>query len=310
MNLAHIHLLLNHFPTIGTSVALGLFIIALVTKSMDLKRASLAAFVLIALIAMPTYMSGNAAEEMIHSNAAVNHEVVEAHQSWALLGYIILEFAGLFSWIGLWQHRRREAFAGWVLPAVLITALVSFAVMAQAANIGGEIMHPEIVSGEGPTTSGIGFLMGDSLGTAIVSSTWIWAMCETLHFIGLSFLFGVVLMIDLRMLGVIKGIPFAGLHKMLPWAVGGFTLNTATGMVFFVAAAQQYTTNEVFHWKLALILLAGVNALYFTLMDETWVLQPGDEAPLRAKVVAASAILLWIGVIYCGRMLPFIGNAF
>ena len=310
MNLAHIHLLLNHFPTIGTMVGLGLFVIALISKSMDLKRASLAVFVMIALIAMPTYMSGNAAEEMVRGNVAVNHDVVEAHQSWALLGYIILEFAGLFSWIGLWQYRRKEAFAGWVLPAVLITSLVSFAVMAQAANIGGEIMHPEIVPGAGPTTTGIGFLRGDVLGEAIVSSTWIWAMCETLHFMGLSLLFGVVLIIDLRMLGVIKGLSFSGLHKLLPWAVGGFALNTATGMVFFVAASGQYTTNAVFHWKLALILLAGVNALYFTLIDEAWALQAGEDAPLRAKVVAASAILLWIGVIYCGRMLPFIGNAF
>lgn len=310
MNLAHIHLLLNHFPTIGTMVGLGLFIIALITNSLDLKRASLAVFVVLALIAMPTYMSGNAAEEMIHSVPTVNHEVVEAHQSWALLGYIILEFAGLFSWIGLWRYRRNGSFGKGILPAVLILTLASFAVMANAASIGGQIMHPEIIGGEGPTTAGIGFLQGDIIGPAIVSSTWIWAMCETLHFMGLSFLFGVVLIIDLRMLGVIKGVPFTGLHKLLPWAVGGFTVNAATGMVFFIAAAEQYTTNPVFHWKLALILLAGVNALYFTLFDETWVLQAGDDAPLRAKVVAASAIALWIGVIYCGRMLPFIGNAF
>jgi hypothetical protein len=77
-----------------------------------------------------------------------------------------------------------------------------------------------------------------------------------------------------------------------------------------VGADEQYITTPAFHWKLAMILLAGVNALYFTVFDETWVMQPGDKAPPRAKLAAAAAVVLWIGVIYWGRMLPFIGNAF
>jgi hypothetical protein len=56
--------------------------------------------------------------------------------------------------------------------------------------------------------------------------------------------------------------------------------------------------------------LAGANALYFTLFDQAWVIGPGDDAPFLSKAVAASAIALWVGVIFCGHMLPFIGGAF
>ena len=59
-----------------------------------------------------------------------------------------------------------------------------------------------------------------------------------------------------------------------------------------------------------LVMLAGANALYFTLFDEAWVLKPGDDAPFTAKVVAVSAIALWLGVLYFGSMLPFLGNSF
>jgi hypothetical protein len=107
-----------------------------------------------------------------------------------------------------------------------------------------------------------------------------------------------------------KGISFQALHRMLPWGVLGFGINMITGMFFFVAASDQYTTNTVYQWKLVLIMLAGLNVLYFTIFDEPWEVGAGDDAPPMAKFVAASAFALVIGVIFCGRMLPFLGKAF
>ena len=57
-------------------------------------------------------------------------------------------------------------------------------------------------------------------------------------------------------------------------------------------------------------MLAGANALYFTILDEPWSLGPKEDAPLTAKIAAVSAMVLWIGVMYCGSMLPFLGNSF
>ena len=121
---------------------------------------------------------------------------------------------------------------------------------------------------------------------------------------------GVILMIDLRMLGVMKDVAFPALHRLLPWAILGFGTNLVTGMLFFVASPEQYVGNIAFVWKMILVMLAGANALYFTLFEEAWVLKAGDDAPFTAKAVAVSAIALWLGVLYFGSMLPFIGNSF
>ena len=81
-------------------------------------------------------------------------------------------------------------------------------------------------------------------------------------------------------------------------------------MIFFIGAPGQYTSNPAFRWKMIMIMLAGINVVYFTLFDEPWDLGPGEKAPLLAKAVAASALFLVVGVLWCGRMLPFLGNAF
>ena len=320
MNLAHIHLLLNHFPTIGTIIGIGLFLVGLAAKSNDLKKASLVVFLGVALITLPTYMSGNAAQEVICkgqskgpcNDPGISKALIEKHEGAALLAFIFMEFTGAFAWLGLWQYRRLSRFPSAVLGVVALLSLVTFGLMAQAANVGGEIRHPEIrealkaeaaqIEGEVP--------LARAVGSFVVAKTWVWATCETLHFIGLCLLFGIASFVDLRMLGVIKGVSFKALHRLIPWAVMGFGVNLITGMFFFVAASDQYTTNTVYQWKLVLIMLAGLNVLYFTIFDEPWAVGADDNAPLTAKFVAASAFVLVIGVIFCGRMLPFLGKAF
>jgi len=320
MNLAHIHLLLNHFPTVGMIIGIGLFLLGLAGKSDDLKRASLVVFLGIALLALPTYMSGNAAQEVICkgqpkapcTDPGVSKALIEKHEGAALLALVFMELTGAFAWLGLWKSRRAGRFPSAVLAAVALFSVATFGLMSQAANIGGEIRHPEIrealkaeaaqIEGQVP--------LGRAVGTFVIAKTWVWATCETLHFIGLCLLFGIASFVDLRMLGLMKGISFHALHRLLPWGVLGFGINMITGMFFFVAAYDQYTTNLVFQWKLVLMMLAGLNVLYFTIFDEPWEVGAGDNAPPMAKFVAASAFVLVIGVIFCGRMLPFLGKAF
>ena len=112
------------------------------------------------------------------------------------------------------------------------------------------------------------------------------------------------------MLGVAKNISFVALHRLLPWGILGFGLNVVTGFLFFVTIPDQYTTNRALHIKIILMMIAGLNILYFTIFDEPWKLGAGDDAPVRAKVVTSVSVVLWIGVIYFGRMMPFIGNSF
>jgi uncharacterized membrane protein len=315
MTFAHAHILLNHFPTVGLIVGLGLYIVALIWKSDDVKRVSLAVLVGIAATAIATFISGAAALPQIEDMPGLSKDAVLAHQDAALEGFVFMQLMGIAAWLGLWQFRRIGRISRGILTAVLLLGLVGLGLMTQAANIGGEIRHPEIltraeVAARGGAPPARGWLNAAGIGMFVTSQPWMWPTCETLHFIGLSLLLGVVLIVDLRMLGVMKNVPFATLHRLLPWGILGFGINLMTGMLFFLGAPDQYTRNTAFHWKIAMVLLAAANALYFTVLDETWVLGAGDDAPLTAKVMAAAALFLWVGVMYCGSMLPFIGNSF
>jgi hypothetical protein len=185
--------------------------------------------------------------------------------------------------------------------------VIAFGLMARAANLGGEINHPEI---QAPGAADAAAGWARDFGAFVVGHTWVWPSCETLHFVGLSILFTTVLIVDLRMLGVAKKISFSALYQLMPLGMLGFALNLVTGMFFFIGAPQQYTKNPVFYWKMVFVILAAINVLYFMLLDQPWTVGPEDEAPFGTKIMAASAIFLWIGILFFGHMLPFLGNAF
>lgn len=318
MNLAHLHLLLNHVPTVGFGIGIALFLGALIRKDDGLMHVSLGALAAIALVGVVVYQTGMAARDIIESLPGVSSTLIDAHEDAALPTFVFLEMTGAVAWFGLWQSRRFSRTARGTVWTVLVLSLVTFTAMARTATLGGEIRHPEIVSAPAAPTAGpAGAAVGEptwinvrSIKKFVRDVSWVWPACEAVHFIGLSLSFGVVLLLNLRLLGMMKTIPFAVLHRLLPWGLLGYGINLATGMVFFIAAAQQYTNNIAFQWKTALIMLAGVNLLYFTLVDDAWKVGPGDDAPLRAKLMAASAIGLWVGVLYFGRMLPYLGNSF
>jgi uncharacterized membrane protein len=313
VNLPHIHLLLNHFPIIGTIIGLGLFLFSLLGRSEDLKRACFVIFTGIALLSIPTYMSGNGAAEKVQKLPDVSKAVLEAHNNAALVSLFFIEFMGLFSWLALWQLRRRGHARTWTTGAVLLFSAVGVYFMAVTGNTGGEIRHTEIRSvAQAQAAAGAPEHLIDAkaLGEAIEAVKWVWPTCETLHFIGLCLLLGVVFLVDLRMLGFMKHVSYRTLHRLLPWAILGFGLNVLTGMVFFVGNSSQYTKSVPFQWKMIFVLIAGANALYFTMFDDVWTLAPEDDAPMTAKFAAGSAVVLWVAIMWCGSMLPFLGDSF
>ncbi len=157
------------------------------------------------------------------------------------------------------------------------------------------------------------WLHGTRLSWAVAGGVpWIWPLCETLHFMGLALLVGIVGVLDLR-IGVAKALPLGPLQRLMPWAILGFTINLVTGFLFFAGDPTQYLHNVAFAWKLIFIGLAGVNVILFYvtgLYRRVDNVAAGHDVPPAAKLVAAVSLVLWIGVMYWGRMLPFIGNAF
>ncbi|MEO8099981.1 MAG: DUF6644 family protein [Acidobacteriota bacterium] len=157
------------------------------------------------------------------------------------------------------------------------------------------------------------WLQTTSIAFAMRDYPWLWAGAETVHFLGLAMLIGAIGVLDLRVLGVAKQMPVGPLHQLVPWGIAGFVLNLITGIMFFCADALQYSHNIAFQFKMLFIALAGFNVLYFYVggvFHKVEALGPGADAPFNAKFVAASSIFLWFGVMYWGRMLPFVGTAF
>jgi hypothetical protein len=141
---------------------------------------------------------------------------------------------------------------------------------------------------------------------------WVWPLSEALHFAGLSLLLGIVGVFDLRCLGLMRRMPVGPLLGLMPWAIAGFAVNLVTGVLFFAGEPSGYIHNPVFFLKLALMLIAGINALLFNFVafHETVAVGAGESAPRRARLCAATSLFCWVAVLYCGRMLPFLGNAF
>lgn len=309
----HLHLLLNHFPTIGFIIGLSLFVVSMITKGEQLKMGSLAVLVGISIITIPTYITGNAAGEVICiatnlpgpcPDGVTSRSLIEQHEGAALWSLAFMVITGGFAWLGLWQWRRFGAMARWNHGVVLGLGLVTFAIVSRAAALGGEIRHPEIRVTADTTTKQFGRLAGDF----ISNTPWTWVTAETLHFIGLTLMLGVLTLILLKVAGIVPSITYDALDRLLPWSILGFGLNTFTGMAFFAAAPYQYIHNVAFYYKLAFILAAGLITLVYTL-DPSWA-HEDKQASGRSKVLASAALFLWVGVMFWGSMLPFIGNAF
>ena len=315
-DLAHLHLLLNHFPTIGTVLGLGLFLLSFVRKNDHLTKVSLEVFFIIGLATLPVFLSGVAAQAALKDSPGVSAAAISTHEDAALLAFILMEITAAVAWLGLWQIRRLARPTRTNLATLIVLSVVTLGVMAWAANLGGDIRHPEILSGlystatGGSAAGGGGWVSAAAIKSFVLEHPWVWPASETLHFLGMSLMFGVLMIVNLRLLGFMKKMPFAAVHRLLPFGILGFGINFVTGMLFFIAASEQYTENVSFHWKMILLELAGLNFLFLTVFDGAWSLAPGDEPPLVDKVLAASALGLSVGVMYFGRMLPFIGNAF
>ena len=144
------------------------------------------------------------------------------------------------------------------------------------------------------------------LGAAVRESRWMFAAGETFHFFGLCLLVGGLLIVDLRLLGFIRRVPMRAALAFLPFAIVGFLINLVTGIEFFVTDPFMYWPSPAFKLKMFLIVLAGLNALVFTVMERRHMLVLADDENTGAyvKATAGISLSLWLAVLLLGRLLP------
>jgi hypothetical protein len=298
----HWHLVLNHLPSVGTLVAVCLLAGARYTASRDLTRASLLLFVVLALMGIPAFITGGAAGSAIQGAPDVSEAAVSAHQDAALLALATLLATGWLAWFLLWRDRRRPGLEGWGPLAVLGAGTISLLLMMWTARLGGDINHPEVRAAE-PAAIGLSAAVLDG----VFGQVWAWPAMEIVHFLGMALLFGAILLAAVRVLGFARTVPYAALHWLLPLGVIGFALNVVTGLTFFVVDSARYSAmTRGFYPKMALIVAGGVAAMYLTIFERPWELKAGDDAPWSAKAAALATVLIWSGVIFYGRLLPFL----
>jgi hypothetical protein len=138
---------------------------------------------------------------------------------------------------------------------------------------------------------------------------WMYPIVEIIHILGFIVLVGGVTLFDLRVLGMARTLPVTELGRhVLPWSVANLGLVVPAGLLLFSADPHSLANNPAFQLKLTLIACAGVNALLFHLGPYRSVAQwnLGVTAPLRARAQALLSILLWIGIVCCGRLLAYV----
>lgn len=137
---------------------------------------------------------------------------------------------------------------------------------------------------------------------------WLWPALQCIHYLGFSLLLGTVGLFDLRVLGLARQVSPAKLHRLIPIGIAGFSINLLTGIVFFFGFPEQYFYNPSFQLLVTFVLVAGLNAgLFYATPAYADVkrMEPGDDAPLRAKFIAGTSLSCWVAVLICGRLITF-----
>ena len=158
----------------------------------------------------------------------------------------------------------------------------------------------------------VSWLTSTALSQAMVEYQWLWPLCEMLHFVGLALLVGTAGIFDLRLMGFLKSIPLGAAMQLRGWAAAGIALNVVTGVMFLLGAPDQYVNNPAWWAKVAFLGVAITNILVFeTRHGKRMLIVTADaHTPITFKVAGAVSLGAWAAVLYFGRMLPFLGNAF
>jgi hypothetical protein len=152
MSPVHLHLMLNHLPVVGALFALLLLAFAVFRASDELKKVALGALVIMALLAIPVYLTGEPAEELAEKLPAITESVIEPHEDAAKTAFALILAVGAVALLGL-VVLRKKAVPQWFAISVLALSLPAAGALAWTANLGGKIRHTEIRSDASPAHS-------------------------------------------------------------------------------------------------------------------------------------------------------------
>jgi len=144
MDATHLHLILTHFPIVGTIIGSGILAYGQISKNDDIKKVALATFVLMSLITIPVFLSGEAAEDTVENIIGVSEEVIENHEELAEKAIWVMGLLGTISVFTFFAIIKKLPFSKTISVITLIVSLGTFGLFAIVGSTGGEIRHSEI----------------------------------------------------------------------------------------------------------------------------------------------------------------------
>ena len=148
------------------------------------------------------------------------------------------------------------------------------------------------------------WLEDSTLAVAVRQSSWLYPGLEIVHISGIVLLVGPAVMFDLRLLGFGQKLSIPMLASyLLPWSRRGLVVAIASGLFLFITNATTLAIDPVFWTKMLLLIIAGLNALFFHRF--TLPVIASGASFLNQRVAALVSILAWIAIISCGRLLAY-----
>jgi hypothetical protein len=151
-------------------------------------------------------------------------------------------------------------------------------------------------------------LEGSALGSAIAESTVAFPVIEAIHLLGLAFSVGLLLLVDLRLLGlVLTRVPAAAIHQQLRrWILAGFAVTLTSGLLLFAAEAGQVIVNYAFIAHALLAILGIANAAYFEIRLAPRATEWTLALPAAARLAGTLSLSAWFLVLVSGRLIPYL----
>ena len=144
MNDAHLHMVVNHFPIIGTIFGLGILIAALFLKNNTVKNTAYVLFAIAAIFAFASMNTGEGAEEIVEDFPNIGKQIIHEHEELAEKFAIVMYVLGVASLLGLYLNLKNNAKAKLMSFLILTIAIVGIILSKAVGTSGGEIRHTEI----------------------------------------------------------------------------------------------------------------------------------------------------------------------
>ncbi|MEO9485200.1 MAG: hypothetical protein ABJG47_17205 [Ekhidna sp.] len=146
MDATHTHLILNHIPILGTLFGLCLLLVGIVKNKSQITNAGLTTFVIVAILTVPVFLTGEGSEESVEQVSGVSEHFIELHEDLAKVALWLAISLGILSVITLALSTIKSRNNHRLKLAILVLSFISFGVMTVVGNYGGKIRHSEIRS--------------------------------------------------------------------------------------------------------------------------------------------------------------------